>query len=219
MFSHIQEALGHYLSGLSAMHEGAYPGWKADEQNPGYMIRIDPPIIMRAPYHLVCAFPSETSLDAIWHLSRNVKTLPTSVLCLSGSAAILKSSVSIGDIDFCEYVVGAPEDIAMALTSKLQGVQDLMFKCLRIGTGSVNQANDETEIRARLHSIQPDDPDLSHAKIDFIGKPEGMRPTDVSNVMIFCDETWRSASLHRSYAAQEAHLDRVVAVPNTLCEP
>lgn len=219
MFAHIQEALGGYLAGLSVLQESAYPGWKADQDNPGHMIRIDPPVVIRAPYHLVCAFPSEANLDAIWHLSRKVKTLDTSVLCLSGSLAIVKSSISICDIDFCEYVTGSPNEITEALTGKMRGIHELVFRRVQVGSANTDQVCDDEDIRARLSAIKPNDPELSHAKIDFIGKPGGLRPTDISNVIIFCDEKWGSASLHRSFTAQEAHLDPVVAVPNKLCEP
>lgn len=219
MFAHIKEALGHYLLGLSTLHEGAFPGWKADEDYPGYMIRIDPPVVMRAPYHIVCAFPSETVLDAIWHLSRKVKTLPTSVLCLSGSAAIMKSSISICDIDFCEYIKGKPDDMAKALSAKMAAGSDLFFRSIRVGSEKADPSFKQADVQAKLQSMSANDPERSHAKIDFVGKPEGLRPSDISNVIIFCDKNWHSASLQRSFAAQEAHLDPIAVVPNILCEP
>ena len=131
----------------------------------------------------------------------------------------MKSSISICDIDFCEYITGKPDDVANALMKKMSANDNLFFRRIRVGSAKPGKALGEADIRARLQSMNAGDPELSHAKIDFVGKPDGMRPSDVSNIIIFCDKDWHSASLRRSFAAQEAHLDPIAVVPNMLCEP
>lgn len=215
----LTDSLEGYLLGLSIMHQSIYPGWIADKDHPGFMIRVEPPVVMRAPYHLICAFPSETTLEAIWHLSQKVRTLPTSVLCLSGSSAILKSAVWVSDIDFCEYVNCSGDTFASAMSDKVQAKRELVCRQVKVGPKTSAYPSNVAEIEAHLRAVNPTSPDLSHAKIDFIGKPDGMRPTDISNLIIICDDKWKSASISRTFAAQEAQLDPVVAVPNALCDP
>ncbi|MBA4049999.1 MAG: hypothetical protein C0464_03215 [Cyanobacteria bacterium DS2.008] len=219
MFKQLKSSLEGYLTGLSIMHQAIFPGWLADSDHPGFLIRVEPPVVMRAPYHLICAFPSEDVLESIWQISRKVRTFPNSIICLSGSAAIIKSSIFISDIDFCEYAICSGDDLAVAMDIKHGSTDDLILRRLRVGSERQALSSNFLEARAKILSVDAFDPNLSYAKLDFIGKPKGMRPLDISNLIIICDHQWQSASLSRSFPAQEVHLDPVVVVPNALGEP
>ncbi|WP_306028958.1 hypothetical protein [Stappia sp. MMSF_3263] len=219
MYLALRKSLESFLSGFSILHEGAYQGWIADEKHPGYLIRVDPPAVVRAPYHIVPAFPSERELDAIWLLSRKVRTLRDSIVCLSGSAAVIKSSVTNGDFDFCEYVSSDHADIFNSLTNKFRNEDDLYFEKLYFDGRIWGAEDDFSDIECALNGIDPSISNTSFGKIDFFGKVKGFRPCDVSNVMIFCDDDWRSAAMDKTFAAQEVHMVPTLAVPNELADP
>jgi len=52
MFKAIEDSLRYYLTGLSILHQGAYPGWAADIDYPGYLIRVDFPYDPRSSTNL-----------------------------------------------------------------------------------------------------------------------------------------------------------------------
>lgn len=218
MFDLIRVGLEAYLKGIAIIHEGLYQGWKADLNNPGYLVRIDAPAVMRAPYHLVPAFPTHEALNGIWKLSRSVKTCDESIICLSGSGAVLRSSVSISDFDFCEYVQAEVLKTSDKLLSRQYTEAPLIFQSLKFNSQSWLELSSE-DTKDAVASIDPDIEALSYAKLDYLAKAQGFRPSDVSNVMIFCDEFYQSASMKRTFSAQEAHLDASVLVPNELCHP
>lgn len=218
MYNLVKDGLSSYLRGLSIVHEGLYPGWKADLEHPGYLIRLDPPAIMRAPYHIIPAFPSEAALDGIWDLSRRIKTLDNSVICLSGSGAVLKSSILISDFDFCEYIHGDTTEIARALVMKGNTENQTVFKSLKFNNHTWMETSSDT-VENTLKTIDPAIRTLSSAKIDFLAKARGFRPCEVSNLIIFCDEEFESASLEKTFSTQEAQIDASTTVPNNICEP
>ncbi|WP_156382014.1 MULTISPECIES: hypothetical protein [unclassified Aureimonas] len=218
MFEKVREGLLSYLSGISIVQQSIYPGWQADLNNPGFLIRIDPPVVMRAPYHIVPAFPTREQLDGVWRLSRIIKTVDDSVICLSGSGASQRANVRISDLDFCEYIRAKPDITARAIVERSWSGLPILFKSIQFDGKKWDSLSTE-ELIESISRIDSQNDSLSHAKIDFIGVADGFRPIEVSNVMIFCDDHFKSASIERTFAAQEVHLDASVVVPNDLCNP
>lgn len=215
----IRRGLRHFFEGLVTIHESLYPGWEADKKHPGYLVRVDYPATVRAPYHLVPAFPTEDALNGIWQLSRKIRAAEDSLLCLSGSAAVLKSSVIIGDFDFCEYVRVSSEGIASSLLSKATYTEPVVLKKIRLGGLSWSGSYPELEVHDAVASLDPSDADRSHGKIDFFGKARGFRPGEISNMLIFCSDDLVSAARQKTFALQEAHIDATVFVPSELDDP
>src|SRR5580700_3107726 len=69
LFVQLSDILRNAFTGVSLLHEGLFPGWKADRQHPGYLIKIETPFILRAPFHLLPIFPSGEYLDDVWRIS------------------------------------------------------------------------------------------------------------------------------------------------------
>jgi hypothetical protein len=100
----VQKALAASLKAMAALHAVKYPGYSADKDHPGYVIRLEPPMLFRVPYHVLPTFPTGPDLESLWQLSRVIRSGNRSVISISGSNVLRKIFDLVGDVDFCEYV-------------------------------------------------------------------------------------------------------------------
>jgi hypothetical protein len=73
------------LTSMAAMHAALYPGFKADKDHSGYLIKFEPPIFFRIPYHVLPTFPTGQELELLWELSREIRSGSRSLISLSDS--------------------------------------------------------------------------------------------------------------------------------------
>src|SRR5262249_43076794 len=118
---------------MSEIHENHYPGWHADLDHPGYLIRYDPPMTFRAPYHVLPTFPTGEQLAAIWDLSRAIRSSANSVICISGSNVLRRVFDIVADVDFCEYLYTSGSTTFEKMEANLDGGRQLI--CLRLALG------------------------------------------------------------------------------------
>jgi len=213
------QSLTDYLGFSSALQGNAFKSWTVDEDHPGYLIKIEGNTVVRAPYHIVPSFPDMKTMEGVWEVSRKVKTHHNSVIFLSGSLALLKSSILSSDIDFCEYIITSNADINRALAEKARPNESLLFQRIYFDGSTWDFKSDISSLEPALRQIDPYSESKSFGKIDYIADVRGMRPTDISNVIIFCDPKWESKSFDRTFAAQEVMLDAGLKVPNNMNEP
>jgi hypothetical protein len=199
--------------------EASFPGWTADRDHPGYLIRPEGPVILRTPFHLVPIFPTEDFLKDVWRISRLVKTSPQSVICVSGSICTTKVTRAVNDIDFCEYINFEKPDTVDRIAVKFARNEDFIFKRLQFNGKTWTNPLDMPNMKEHLSYIDAQKKSLATAKIDYIVKIGSFRPYEVSNVMIFCDDCWSSAARDRTFAAQEVLLDASIRIPNEICNP
>lgn len=218
LYNNIRDYLGTFLTATAELHAKFY-GWIADPDHPGYLIRIDPPATIRAPYHLVPSFPSAQIFDSIWKVACRVRTMDNSIMCLSGSAAVIRSSLIVSDIDFCEYIIGTPADIASSLVRHKDMDPSVVFLRLKFAEKSWDRANFILENLEMLRLINPSIDRFSHGMVEYIAHPDQIRPIEASNKLIFCDQNWMSSSIDRSFRAQEAILSPSAFVPFHLNDP
>ena len=102
-YKRMQKALTAVLQPMAAVHAALYPGYEADKDHAGYLIKFEPPMFFRVPYHVLPTFPTGDELDTLWQLSRAIRSGDRSVISLSGSNVMRRIFDIVGDIDFCEY--------------------------------------------------------------------------------------------------------------------
>jgi hypothetical protein len=103
------------------LHSWGRPGWKADEEYPGY-IRIplaeNSDSVICMPFHLAPANPDLEILREILKLASKIVVGKVAgqpaTICVSGSALILKDVINVSDLDFCEYIPATVPPSAMA---------------------------------------------------------------------------------------------------------
>lgn len=219
LFVQLRTILENAFLGLSLTQEAAFPGWVAERENPGYLIKIDPPNFLRAPFFLVPTFPSGKELNQVFDISTFVKTNESSRLCISGSSTTRKVIPTINDIDFCEYIQFEHPTTAQQIATKVDCTSDVVFQELKFNGKAWARSVDKENVQEHLAYVDAEKENLSSAKIDYLIRSESFRPCAVSNVMIFCDSDWNSAGYTRTFSPQEAHLDISLNVPNQICDP
>lgn len=212
----LYEGLVHSLKGQAEAMAGQYSGWRADQNFPGYMVKFDAPVVVRAPVHLVPVMPDREILNKIWDLSRVVRTTATSVICLSGSNAVRRVVSVVGDIDFCEYVYDLDTDTPNSIDKKFD-LSDCRLLSLRLGDFSeaipwtLEKRRATQEVAAKL---SPLDKIYSNGKFDYLAESGAFGIIETSNLVIICDDEGNSRSLDKTFAAQEAPLVTYDWIPN-----
>lgn len=217
LYDLLKKTLSNAFRGISLLQQSAFTGWSADDNHPGYLIKIDAPYIIRAPFHIIPVFPTGEYLDDVCHISRLIKTDQHSVICISGSSTTIRVTRIVNDIDFCEYIINCPDLVDSILTKTIH-TEQLLFRKLQFN-GKRWSPVDAFDVRNHLIYIDPNRESLAYGKIDYIVNVGAFRPCDVSNVMIFCNENWESSACGMSFPAQEVLLDASLFIPNQLCNP
>jgi hypothetical protein len=209
------------MGSAARFHKAFFTDWKEDTNYPGYLIKIEPPVAARVPYHLLPVFPDRDTLKSVWSISRKIKTNDKSVICLSGSTAMQKSMTYIGDLDFCDYVRLEDIDVARDFGKKLQS--DVAPVCTNFQFDDVSwklpKAKNQDQILRKLENMNPKSRNRSRFKIDMLSEIENYRILQATNVGIVCDSYWESAATQKTFAAQEAGLTTGDILPNPLTDP
>jgi hypothetical protein len=98
MYSHLRRALTATLRAMASLHAASYSGYNVDRYHPGYLIRFDPPMLFRVPYHVLPSFPNTEQLSTLWQLSREIRCSDRSTISISGSIVLRKIFDVIGDV-------------------------------------------------------------------------------------------------------------------------
>ena len=143
---------------------------------------------------------------------------------MAGSTTTLSAIPNFGDIDFCEYVFVAEED--RTIPKVFDKANDTMFRyCtgIRIGTTEWRPPFKDLDKVRETVLVDPFHELLSTGKADYVIEGSeyspGIRITDVSNIMIFCDMDGDSVGKERTFAMQEVILDNTISVPSDLVDP
>jgi hypothetical protein len=215
----MQNALTKYLRAMAALHAVNYPGFKVDRHHAGYLIKFEPPKLFRVPYHVLPTFPTGDEFEALWRLSRTIRSGDRTVISISGSNVLRKVFDIVGDVDFCEYFPAHDVDGFDKLASNLEGTKKIA--CLRLSFAHKKwmypQERPTKEFFARM--INSSDEYRSSMKVDYVGDVDHFGVTEITNVIIAVDENWDSASLRKTFAAQEAPLVPIDWLPNQMNDP
>ncbi|MDB5243463.1 MAG: hypothetical protein JWP57_4088 [Spirosoma sp.] len=205
------------LNAQAIICESLFPGWYADLQNPGYLIRQAPPAFFRVPAHLVAVFPNGDILQRIWELANAVRIHSSSIVCLSGSNVVKQIFEHVDDVDFCEYLpLSGGNAVADAVMSRAGGSDNLICTAVNACGLEWTPTSNNIEFRDSLVSTDFRIVDRSTLKMDFISRAAEIRPQDVTNLAIICDEDFKSSGFSKTFSFQEAHVSASDYVPNKL---
>lgn len=217
----LRKVLSKVLLAMAQLHAPNYSGWQVDESHPGYLMRLEGRMFVRVPYHVLPTFPSGPSLEAIWHLSRTLRSSNNSVICVSGSNVLRAVFDIVGDVDFLEYLKCGGADIGARFTRNIDSEKDVW--CLKIVAGPERWEipwRDGKPTGDYLNGVlDPSSPELSTMKFDYAGDVSTIGVVDISNLVVATDSAGKSAGLHRTFAAQEASFVPVDHLPNQMNDP
>lgn len=175
LYNMLRTTLTNAFKGISLLQQSVFPGWSADDNHPGYLIKVDPPYVIRAPLHIVPVFPTGEFLDDVWHVSRLIKTDQHSVVCISGSSTSVKVTRAVNDIDFCEYIKITHKDVTESILRKVVNSEQLIFRKLKFNGRHWSPEN-VSDSRDHLNHIDANQVTVAHGKIDYIAQAPGNRP-------------------------------------------
>jgi hypothetical protein len=205
------------LAGLIALERTC----TADSTNPGY-VKFGPVL---APFYLLDDIPSEDVLVGISDLAARIQ-LGSSMICLSGSACLLRTMQFIADLDFCEYVSGSKSAAplgarvaALALSNEPPLCQSVKF----IDGSSAGPwpcpgtwASSET-VATLVERIEGGSQQL---KLDFVAELDPLGVIEATNVALFLNSGDERAAASLSYAAQELPIaESEVRLARPLADP
>jgi hypothetical protein len=228
VYKEVQTALTKTLGAMAALHSAQYPEWTVDKNHAGYLIKLEPPMLLRVPYHVLPTFPTGNDLQTLWDLSRAIRSGVQSVISLSGSNVLRKMFDVVGDIDFCEYFRTDDPAGFSKIASNMDG--DDRIICLRVALlgKQWGAAVDEWEYpwnntrpteKVFSELIDSSDADRSTMKVDYVGHVDSFGVTEITNLIIALDKNWHSAGLMKTFAAQEAPLVPIDWLPNHMDDP
>lgn len=206
---------------MAQVHAGEYPDWKVDKAHPGYLIRFEPPALVRVPYHVLPTFPTGDALRVMWELSRSIRSSDTSIICLSGSNVLKRLFEVVGDVDFLEYLDVSDGYSFDGIVRNLDGGEKLI--CLRLALGERRWTYpwkaDKPTPQFFKKTVNSDSDLYSSMKFDYVGEVQSIGIAEVTNLVIAIDKQGKSASMSKTFAAQEAPLVPIESLPNQMGEP
>jgi hypothetical protein len=206
---------------MAEVHAARYPGYVVDKRHPGYLVKFEPPMSVRVPYHVLPTFPTGDELEALWHLSRTIRSGDRSVISLSGSNVLRKVFDVVGDVDFCEYFPVDDTEGFDRMASNIDGTNRVA--CLRLAFDGKewrfpwgeDRPTKEVFAKTLDSSVQ----DRATMKVDYVGDVDRLGVTEISNLIIMVDEHGKSAGFVKTFAAQEAPLVPIDVLPNQMDDP
>jgi hypothetical protein len=221
MYRELRKALTATMKAMASLHACNYPGYVADKDHVGYLIRYDPPLLFRIPYHVLPSFPTGKELTALWQLSREVRSGKSSVIAISGSNVLRKIFEVVEDIDFCEYLSVKDEAGYSKVIANTTG--NKRIACVRLAFGGLKWEypwgdNKPTEAFFK-EEVDISDVSRSTIKADYIGDVDCFGVTEITNLIIATDENGYSAGLEKTFAAQEVPLVPIDRLPNQMNDP
>lgn len=204
---------------LSQLNSMLLSDWNADSGNPGWLVKVDGALCIRAPVHLVQLFPDTNTITEIFRLGQLVKTTTDSMLYMSGSNAVRKILDVVDDIDFCEYMPMSNDGIAELLIDKLSLSEEIA--CVELHCHASNRRysqpfGDRDAITECVNNLNPEDGEKATIMTSFLAKHSYERVFDVSNLIIACDKNYNSRGLSKTFAHQEVAITPRDIVPNKL---
>ncbi|PUB79805.1 MAG: hypothetical protein DBO99_03075 [gamma proteobacterium symbiont of Ctena orbiculata] len=223
-FRILKDNLSLALKGIAKFQQGSSPGWHADDDNPGFLLKQSSFVFVRIPFHLVRLFPSDSELEKIWKIGSLIKTSEKSIMHISGSNAVKKVFSFINDIDFCEYAADDPSKIAESIIS-LASTPSFSGCCtkIKIADNDSQSPYDSDEIKSRASLLSHQKPDSCLFKMDYLMDfAENERPYEVTNLGIVCDDSegnYVSVGFDKTFAAQQGQVSAIDLVPTRLDDP
>jgi hypothetical protein len=220
-FKRMQKALIALLRPMAELHSGLYPGYEADKDHAGYLVRVEPPKFFRVPYHVLPTFPTGSELDALWQVSRTIRSGDRSIIALSGSNVMRKVFECVGDVDFCEYFPEDHIDGFNKIASNMDG--NGRVACLSLTFAGMEWRfpwgdDKPTKDHFRM-TMDSSDVRRSTLKAHYVGEVDSLGVTEITNLIIAVDEDLKSAALVKTFAAQEAPLAAIDTLPNQMNDP
>ena len=220
-FKRMQKTLTAVLQPMAVLHAALYPGYEADQDHPGYLVRYEPPIFFRVPYHVLPTFPTGGELDALWQVSRIIRSGDRSVISLSGSNVMRKVFDIVGDVDFCEYFPVNDIDGFSKIASNMDGNDSVA--CLRLAfAGSKWRYPWGSDRPTKEHfkkTMDSSNVERSTMKAHYVGEVDHLGVAEITNLIIAIDENLNSASIAQTFAAQEVPLVAIDSLPNQMNDP
>jgi hypothetical protein len=220
-YKQLQNALTSILRGMAEIHAGLYPDYCVDRRHVGYLIKFQPPMSLRVPYHVLPAFPTGEELEILWWLSRAIRSGDGSTISLSGSNVLRKIFDVVGDIDFCEYFPVSDENSFDKLASNMDGSEDIA--CIRLALADEEWhypwGDDRPTKEYFAKTINSSDKARSTMKVDYVGDIDRFGVTEITNLVIAVDTNGKSAGLTKTFAAQEVPLVAIDWLPNQMNNP
>ena len=221
VYRKVQIALTSTLSAMATLHAVNYPGWEIDKDHSGYLIKLDPPMLFRVPYHVLPTFPGRNELEALWLLSRAIRSGERSVIAISGSNVMRKIFEVVGDVDFCEYFPTDDAEGFEKIASNLDGTTHVA--CMKLAFSGKEWAFPWEDNKPNkdffVNNIDSADKIRSTLKFDYIGNIDNLGVAEITNVVIAIDKKGQSAGLTNTFAAQEAPLVPIDWLPNQMNDP
>src|ERR1043166_5943492 len=129
-YKQVERALTAALRAMATLHAVNYPGYEVDNDHVGYLIKLEPPMLFRVPYHVLPTFPTGNELEVLWRLSRAIRSGDRSTISISGSNVMRKIFDLVGDVDFCEYFPTDDSNGFNKLASNMDGNDGLI--CVKV---------------------------------------------------------------------------------------
>lgn len=220
-YKQVQKALTATLRAMAALHAVKYPGYVVDKDHAGYLIKFEPPMLFRVPYHVLPAFPSGEELEEIWQLSRVIRSGNRSTISISGSTVLRKIFDPVGDIDFCEYFPLNDLSGFDRLVANMDGNEK--FVCTKLALADKRWhfpwGDDRPTTEFFSKTIDSSDEKRSTVKVDYIGCLDHLGVTEITNLIIAVDGSGNSAGFAKTFAAQEVPLVPIDWLPNQMNDP
>jgi hypothetical protein len=220
-YKRMQKALTAILQSMAVVHAALYPGYEADKDHPGYLIKFEPPVFFRVPYHVLPTFPTGDELETLWQVSRAIRSGDRSLISLSGSNVMRRIFDIVGDIDFCEYFPVNDVDGFDKIAANMDG--NGRIACLKLAFAGKKWrypwGTDRPTKAVFAKMVDSSDPDRSTMKVDYVGDVDRLGVTEITNLIIAVDESWNSAGFAKTFAAQEAPLVPIDLLPNQMNDP
>ncbi|MBI2719399.1 MAG: hypothetical protein HYX36_11675 [Rhizobiales bacterium] len=209
------------LSTAARLHEPFFAGWTADRDHPGYLMKFDPPMMVRVPFHVLPVFLERDQLGDIWALSRRIRTSSESTICLGGSNVIRSIFGDVGDVDFCEYIPLHSPITTRRFTEAISGTEDIV--CLSINLGKEEWLLPSNQERPTIEQFETallrNHSQGANVKINYITSAPSFGVLEATDKIIAIDHQGKSAALVQTFAAQEAPLVPIDWLPNQMNDP
>lgn len=221
MYKRLQEALTTTLRAMAALHAANYSDYTVDKEHVGYLIKFEPPMLFRVPYHVLPSFPTGDELEALWHLSRAIRSGNRSTISISGSNVLRKVFDIVGDIDFCEYFPISDVAGFDRIAANMDGNDKVACVALALAGREWHYpwGDDRPTKDFFANTIDISSIDKSTMKVDYVGDVGCLGVTEITNLVIAVDENGNSAGLTKTFAAQEAPLVPIDWLPNHMNDP
>lgn len=207
------------LTSITAISLG--DNWYSDLVNVGFIGHTEKPGL-RIPVMFVPTLSSGSFLDTISHLAQKIRVGLQSVICISGSAALLGREELCADLDFCEYILwdegtsGEFEEIRKHMISTTGDVLLLEVKTKNYRWFR-SKGIDSIEFLSR-EIIRKIPPQERAAKLDFASIKVN-NTLEVTNVLLWMDTEQDSGASKKSFPYQEIPVSVGAWMPRTLDNP